>query len=166
MSIAVTSSSFVPTVRAGAPPVPVDPVQPLREAHRSPREGGHRHELVSAMNQGLGRVGEQDERDAQAVFRFAHALMRDLRSIEAGSGRGNGWGQRDWGDLPQRIDALATAVVGVRTGEPPAAKATEVTLSTAVDATPVAEPAMPKPITTTSAAVHDADSIVASDPSL
>jgi len=163
MSIAAISSSFVSAVRTSATSVTVDPVGRASAPQRSGREHGQRHELVDAVNQALGVDGEQSKDEAQAVFRFAHALMHDLRSIDAGAapgpGRGHAWGRRDWSDLPQRIDALATAagtpatepqapaqaqVVSAGTAPPPAADA-----AAAVDLPP-----LPNPATATSAAVH------------
>jgi len=57
------------------------------------------------------------------VLGFAHALMHDLHSLDtaAAPGRGNTWGRRNWSDLPQRIDALATAVQAPAGAAPPAA---------------------------------------------
>ena len=178
MSIAAIASSFVTAVRAAAPLAPVTPVQPGRSVQRGEHEGGCRHELVDAMNQVLGVEGEPSKDEAQAVFRFAHALMHDLRSIDAGSvpalgnghGRGHAWGRRDWSDLPQRIDALATAA-GAPASPVPTAPATPdaVVPAAQVAAPPLSEilplpvlddsaatevPPPGSPVTTTSAAVH------------
>jgi hypothetical protein len=51
----------------------------------------------------------------EAVFRFAHALMKDLKQLggeRAGEGAAmrHGWGHRDWSDLQQRVQGLASAV--------------------------------------------------------
>ena len=51
----------------------------------------------------------------EAVFRFAHALMKDLKQLggeRAGEGATmrHGWGHRDWSDLQQRVQGLASAV--------------------------------------------------------
>ncbi len=181
MSIAAIASSFVTAVRAAAPLAPVTPVQPGRSVQRGEHEGGCRHELVDAMNQVLGVEGEPSKDEAQAVFRFAHALMHDLRSIDAGSatalgnghGRGHAWGRRDWSDLPQRIDALATAAGAPASpvSPTPTAPATPDAVAPAaqVAAPPLSEPLpLPvidnsaaaevpppaSPVTTTSAAVH------------
>lgn len=162
MSIAAISTSFVSAVRASATTAPADPVQPQHEAPQSHREGGRRHELVDAMNQVLGTGGEQDKDQAQAVFRFAHALMHDLRTIDtggaAGHGRGHAWGRRDWSDLPQRVDALATAVgasANAPAVAPPATAPSDAPLTSAVEAAPAPEVPLPtNPVTTTSAAVH------------
>ena len=165
MSIAAISSSFVSAVRASATTAPADPVQPQQEAPRSHREGGRRHELVDAMNQVLGTGGEQGKDQAQAVFRFAHALMHDLRTIDtggaAGHGHGHAWGRRDWSDLPQRVDALATAVGASANAPgvaPPATAPSDAPLASvveAVEAAPAPEVPLPtNPVTTTSAAVH------------
>ena len=150
MSIAAISQSFVSAVRRGAASVNVEAAEPVRAVPRASREfHGRRHELVDAMNQVLGaEPGTQDKAQAQAVFRFAHALMHDLRSMSheseaeaggeapPGAGRGgNALGRRDWGDLSQRLSTLATAAAA------PAAEAPAV-------------PDMPDPVTTASAAVH------------
>ena len=136
MSIAAISSSFVSAVRGSAAAPPIEAAAAPRATTYSHREGGRRHELVDAMQQVLGIEREPDKVEAQAVFRFAHALMQDLRSIDGGAaregpGRGHAWGRRSWSDLAQRIDTLATA----------AAAQPEL-------------PPQPNPVTTTSAAVH------------
>lgn len=157
MSIVAISSNFVSAVRGSVDLQPVDPVQRPREVHRQQHDGGRRHELIGAMNQALGKVGDQGKDAAQAVFRFAHALMHELRSVDAGGdqgpGRGHAWGRRDWSDLPQRIDALATAVAA-RSSEPLPVATTVDTPLVAVDVVSVAVPPMPNPPTTTSAAVY------------
>ena len=176
MSIAAISSSFVSAVRASASSAPVEPVSAARTASRQVEGGGRRHDLVDAMNQVLGIEGDQSKAQDQAVFRFAHALMHDLRSLDgsaaAGPGRGNAWGRRDWNDLPQRIGALATAagapargpVAGPAPATPSApavnvdagaTAAPAVTLPFAPGEAPEVElPTQPNPVTTTSAAVH------------
>ena len=136
MSIAAISSSFVSAVRGSAAAPPIEAAAAPRAATSSHREGGRRHDLVDAMQQVLGVEREPSKVEAQAVFRFAHALMQDLRSIDGGAaregpGRGHAWGRRSWSDLAQRIDTLATA----------AAAQPEL-------------PPQPNPVTTTSAAVH------------
>ena len=176
MSIAAISSSFVAAVRGSAPLLPVEPLARLRAEHRGGHDGGRRSELIDAMSQALGVEGAQTKPAEQAVFRFAQALMHDLRSIDGGGardqgnghGRGHAWGRRDWSDLPQRVDALATAVRAAG-GEPVAAAPANVPLPAAIptdalrspiatDASPPdpqpALPPQPTPITTTSAAVH------------
>ena len=178
MSIAAISSSFVAAVRGGAPLAPTEAVKPLRAQHQSEQAGGRRHQLVDAMSQALGIEGTQSKSDEQAVFRFAQALMHDLRSIDAGGGaspgngqgRGHAWGRRDWSDLPQRVDALATAVRAAGGGPVAAAPAnaplppaipTDAPPSPIATGAPQPElppppelPPQPTPITTTSAAVH------------
>ena len=172
MSIAAISSSFVSAVRASANLAPVEPAQATRAVPRGREEGGRRHDLVDAMNEVLGIDGEQSKEQAQAVFRFAHALMHDLRSIDAGAaagpGRGHGhaWGRRDWSDLPQRIDALATAAgapgsatpvlpaTTIPTTTPGAAASTAAPPAAVVEPTLPEVPPQPNPITSTSAAVH------------
>ena len=160
MSIAAISSNFVSAVRGSLDMPPVEPVQGARAVHRQAQGEGRRHELIGAMNQALGNVDEQGKETAQAVFRFAHALMHELRSVDAGGeqgpARGHAWGRREWSDLPQRIDALATAV-GAQAGQAqaPAAPAVAAAAVAAVaDVSVVAEPPMPKPLTRTSAAVY------------
>ncbi len=153
MSIAAISQSFISAVRRGAASVNVEAADPVRAVPRASREfHGRRHELVDAMNQVLGvEPGTQDKAQAQAVFRFAHALMHDLRSMsheseaeaggEAPPGAGRGGkalGRRDWGDLSQRLSTLATAAAATP------APSSEVP----------AVPDMPDPVTTASAAVH------------
>jgi hypothetical protein len=104
MSIAAISSSFVSAVRASTAGAPVQPVSGTPSVSRSLEGGGRRHDLVDAMNHVLGLDGEQSKSQDQAVFRFAHALMQDLRSLDGagapGPGRGYAWGRRDWSDLP------------------------------------------------------------------
>ena len=166
MSIAAISSSLVSAVRANATSASVDPIRPMtpaRAAQRSSHEGGHRHELVDAMNQVLGIDGAQNKGkdQAQAVFRFAHVLMHDLHSLDAGSAPvaapSPAWGQRDWRDLAQRIDALATAANAPASGPAPdtaAAAAPATPLPTSAAVQPSEGPPMPNPITPLSAAVH------------
>ena len=180
MSIAAISSSFVAAVRGSAPLAPVEPVARPRAEHRGGNDGGRRNQLIDAMSQALGIEGEQTKPAEQAVFRFAQALMHDLRSIDGGGaadqgnghGRGNAWGRRDWSDLPQRVDALATAVraaggqaeaaapasvplpPAIPTGVLPAPIAADASLPVASDVPQPELPPQPNPITTTSAAVH------------
>jgi len=187
MSIAAISSSFISAVRASASGAPVQAASAVPALSRHAESGGRRHELVDAMNQVLGLDGEQSKAQDQAVFRFAHALMQDLRSIDggpaSGPGRGQAWGRREWSDLPQRIDALATAAAApvAATAAPvegPAEPAMPIPMPvpkpvptpvpvpvpaplSSVPAVPTAEvdttaelPPQPNPITTTSAALH------------
>jgi hypothetical protein len=177
MSIAAQSSTFVSAVRdfaaqvsaAGAAAAP-------RRAAPEPREAGRRHDLVDAMNQVLSVEGKPAPSGEPAVFRFAHALMHDLRTME-GSGeregasagkaqdhvRGPAWGRRQWNDMPQRIDALATATAAsaaraaaAAPNEATAPAAAPVAAAPAVSAdVPAREvPPQPNPLTTTSAALH------------
>ena len=156
MSIAAISSSFVSAVRGSVDVAPVDAVLRARAVQRHHPQEGRRHELIGAMNQALGKVDEPGKESAQAVFRFAHALMQELRSVDAGGAqgpeRGHAWGRREWSDLPQRIDALATAV-GARSDPPPVAAPVEAPAA-AVHAQAIIEPPMPNPLTKTSAAVY------------
>jgi len=138
MSIAAISSQFASSVRRMAAPAATEATEPVRAAPRVAREPGRRHELVAAMNQAMGLDGEQDRATEQAVFRFAHVLMRDLRTLAGEESDGpRAWGRRDWGDLSQRLGALATAA-----SQP---------------AVPAPSPevlAQPSPLTPTTAAVH------------
>jgi hypothetical protein len=152
MSIAAISSYFATAVRRSAAPAAVeaaDPVSaPARVGREQGREQGRRHELVAAMNQVLGLPpsdGEPDKKAEQAVFRFAHALMHDLRTMVGEDSDGpRAWGRRDWADLSQRLQALATAAM-------PAAAAAVAAETQA----PTAEvPDQPNPVTTATAAVH------------
>lgn len=178
MSIAAISSAFVSYVgrRAdaavtGAAAVPaVDAATPQRQ--------GRRHELVDAMAQAMG-VESPDRKTQQSLFRFAHALMHDLRAVsspeDAVPGGGRAWGRQSWSDLGARIDALATAV-SAGTGTPaaqegdevptasdtaaaqaPAAAATAAggtaTTASEASAAPAAELAPPQPLTRTTAAL-------------
>jgi hypothetical protein len=100
---------------APAAPPPVDAAAPVRAAPRIASEHGRRHELVAAMNLALGveSSASQDKHAEQAVFRFAHALMHDLRTLVGEEREGaRAWGRSDWGDLSQRLSALATAAGG------------------------------------------------------
>lgn len=182
MSIAAISSSLVAAMRERAPVATVEASTALRGAEHAQRGGGRRHELVDAMKEVLGVEGEHDRSDEQAVFRFAHVLMRDLRSMATGSeqddpqrhhehGHGRAWGRRGWNDLPQRIDALATAAGASAT--PPVRETVEpvtptpASTPTAPTTVPRSAPApvsaastarevppQPNPVTTTSAALH------------
>lgn len=175
MSIAAISTYFASAVRRSAAPAAVeatDPVSaPARVGREPSREQGRRHELVAAMNQVLGLPpsgGEQDKKAEQAVFRFAHALMHDLRTMVGEESEGpRAWGRRDWGDLSQRLQALATAATPAAPAAPaapaPSAEVAEVAASNEVATTaqaaevvvPVPEvPDQPNPVTTTTAAVH------------
>ncbi len=170
MSIAAISSSFVNAVRertAAAAPTPVEPGAVTRDAAK----GGRRHELVDAMQQLLGGDSVDGKSGQQAVFRFAHALMHDLRKIEAGAQGdaaegGRALGRRSYSDLPQRLQTLATAAGAPAVGStPPPAPTTPTDSATPV--APTAPPAgavapapgvdlplQPDPLTATSAALH------------
>ena len=125
MSIAVITSGFVTAVRERAAPVastPAGAVADMQGVHK----GGRRHELVDAMQQVLGVDNVDNGSDPQAVFRFAHALMHDLRKIEGASdgptpGVGRAWGRRSYTDLPQRLEALAAAASAPAPATPPVA---------------------------------------------
>lgn len=160
MPIAAITSNLVSAARAGAASAPVESVQRVRVAQR--QEGGHRHELVDAIIHVLGIDGEDSATQAQAVYRFGHALMHELRTIDTGgtsgseSGRGHAWERRDWNDLPQRLDALATATATPADAAQPTAPALNpAPPAPATDA--LSREALPRPtnpVTTTSAAVE------------
>jgi hypothetical protein len=147
MSIAAISQSFIAAVR-GASPVEA----PDRGAHRhaAAREPqGRRHELVDAMSQVLDVGSDATKAQTQAVFRFANALMHDLRDLDGGDER-RALGRREWRDLPQRLAALAAAA-----SREPADDATDAALSAVAEAPePPAVPDLPQPATPISLAVH------------
>lgn len=159
MSIAAITSSFVAAVRdrpAAGSPAPAEPVAEVTHAAK----GGRRHELVDAMQQALGSGSVEGKSGEQAVFRFAHALMHDLRKIEGGAdggppGGGRAWGRRSYNDLPQRLEALATAAATPITPASPAVPATPIAPTGGLTAPPAADlPVQPDPLTATSAALH------------
>jgi hypothetical protein len=176
MSIAAQSSTFISAVRGFAAQVSAaDAAVAPRRAAPEPREGGRRHDLVDAMNQVLGVEGKPAPSGEQAVFRFAHALMHDLRTMEglgerdaqsadraSDKGRSPAWGRRHWNDMPQRIDALATATAAsaarVAAAPPeamaPAASTVAATPRMLADVPAPEVPPQPNPLTTTSAALH------------
>jgi hypothetical protein len=135
-------------------------------------QGVHRHALADAMLSLLGpRAGSSTDAavdgsagvgDAthggdsgetrEAVFRFAHALMKDLRQLGGdrtgeGAPMRHGWGRRDWSDLPQRVQDLASAIevrltqAGVSAVAPAPAAAAPVLASAAREVAVAAEPA-------------------------
>ena len=180
MSIAAITSSFVSKLGDRPALAPVTAPRAPRAAQRGGHEGGQRHELVAAMNQALGFDSEQTKDQAQAVFRFAHALMQDLRNIDRdgaagprrGHGHGNAWGRHAWSDLPQRLAALATATAATAApaAQRPEVPAQPLTPPVSITAQPAASdalapivaatapqrelPPQPNPVTTTSAALH------------
>ena len=160
MSIAAITSSFVTAVRERAVPATQSPTEPVAEM-RDAVKGGRRHELVDAMQQVLGSDSVDGKSGEQAVFRFAHALMHDLRKIDAGTdgptpGVGHAWGRRSYSDLSERLETLATASAKPATPAIPATPATPVTPLPIEPATlPVVDmPLQPDPMTATSAALH------------
>ena len=139
MSIAAITSSFVTAVRERAAPTSSAPAEPVANVQEAPKSG-RRHQLVDAMQQVLGGDSVDSKSDQQVVFRFAHALMHDLRKIETGaegatSGAGRAWGRGGYSDLPRRLEALATVDV-------------------APDVPAADLPVQPNPLTATSAALH------------
>jgi len=151
MSIAAITSSFVTAVRARTVPASPTPAEPVAEV-RGAAKGGRRHELVDAMQQVLGSDGVDGKSGQQVVFRFAHALMHDLRKIDAGAdgptpGVGHAWGRRGYSDLSQRLETLATASATSATPSTP--------LPVESPTPPVVDmPLQPDPLTATSAALH------------
>jgi hypothetical protein len=153
MSIAAIRRSFIAAV------TPSRPVEGQASASKTraddePRAAqGPRHELVDAMNRALGVPADATKAQTQAVFRFAKALMHDLREVEGGNddehrGRGKAWGRREWNDLPQRLAALAAAASREPAGTTPA----DAEPSEMAEAADVTE--MPNPATPASIAVH------------
>ena len=151
MSIAAITSSFVTAVRERAVPASQTPAEPGAEM-RGAVKGGRRHELVDAMQQVLGSDSLDGKSGQQAVFRFAHALMNDLRKIDAGTDRptpgvGHAWGRRSYSDLSERLETLATA--SAKTATPATPLPIEPPTLPVVDM-----PLQPDPLTATSAALH------------
>lgn len=151
MSIAAVSSSFVAATRELSPAAPVAAVKAV-PALGAERGEGRRHALVDSMNRALDRSEPRTPAEAQATFRLAHALMHDLRVLEAASdigegSRGSARGRREWSDLPQRIGALASAASAPATDPAPGG-------ATAPQAALDELPLQPNPLTATSAAVH------------
>lgn len=181
MSIAAITSSFVTAVRERAAPASSAPAEPVANVQEAPKSG-RRHQLVDAMQQVLGGDSVDSKSDQQVVFRFAHALMHDLRKIETGaegatSGAGRAWGRGGYSDLPQRLEALATAsakpaapppaaltsapatalpatALSIRPVPPTAPKAPFSTVDVAPDVPAADLPVQPNPLTATSAALH------------
>ncbi len=152
MLINAVSSIPVPTVRASAMPS-VDVHERSAGGHDA-AQAARSNQLVDAIQQLGGGDGEQGAAEPQAVMAFAHALMHDLRSVDAGAagpGNGRAWGGRNWSDLPQRIDALATAVQS-SLGEAAAPTNAAAQATMAPMPPEVAKPT--SPVTTTSIAVH------------
>jgi hypothetical protein len=139
MSIAAISSAFVPLMRAGSSVEPVAAVAAVpHSAPAAAHAGGRRRELIDATAHALGVTPSLDNHAEQAVFRFAHALMHDLRAVagdRSDSGSTPKSGSSAWSDLPQRLSALATAA-----SQPPAAEAEL--------------PDTPNPLTPATAALH------------
>ena len=145
MSIAAISQSFVSAVRAGTAPAVVEAAEPVRATARvSPREPqGRRQALVDAVYEAMDvEAGAQDRQQTQAVYRFAHALMHDLRAMggdESDRQAGRALGRQDWGDVGQRLSALAAAASQPKTDAAP--RVPEM-------------PQQPNPVTIATAAVH------------
>ncbi len=155
MSIAAISQSFISAVRA-APST--EPVQAVAKPERATgRQEGRRHDLVDALGTALGLETEPTKTQSQALFRFAQRLMQDLRSLDGGGEGeqgGRALGRRDWGDLPQRLVALATAAgkpAESNVAAPAAAPAAPPTAAARVEE-PI--PDTPNPVTTATMAVH------------
>ena len=113
MSIAAISSAFIPLMRAGSSVEPVAAVAAVPPSSPvAAHAGGRRRELIDATAHALGMTPSPDNHAEQAVFRFAHALMHDLRAVagdRSDFGSAPDAGPSAWSDLPQRLSALATA---------------------------------------------------------
>ncbi|HET9821157.1 MAG TPA: hypothetical protein VFQ16_04970 [Burkholderiaceae bacterium] len=119
MSIAAISRTFSSTVRTE--PASVEAVDAIGATARAARQHGRRHDLVDAMSRVLEIGAEPDKAQSQAVFRFAQALMHDLRSLDGtddAATPGRALGRREWGDLGQRLQALASAARNEATETP------------------------------------------------
>jgi hypothetical protein len=139
MSIAAVSNPSAANASQRAAASVVAAPQPVRGVAFGAREPGRRHELVDALREALGVKPEGDAKDksgSQAIVRFTHALMNDLRTLAGEDHDGVRTAERrSWGDLSQRLSALGTAA--------------------AQPAAPVAEvPDQPNPVTTATMAVH------------
>jgi hypothetical protein len=134
MSIAAVSSALVSRIGA-LPPVASATPTAAADGASSQRNQGRRHELVSAMTDALD-VEPGDHHAEQAVFKFAHALLHDLREVGGATGA---TGRRDWSDIGPRLDSLAASAAA-------AATPSTVALSDA--------PVEPSPLTATTAALH------------
>jgi hypothetical protein len=137
MSIAALASVPAVGVRRSATSATVDAPEPVRALPRVTRELPVRSDLLDAMNEALRPAAEGGmgtDGASQPVLRFAHALMSDLRALPGGQTSRT----PAWGDLSQRLSALATAAA-----QP-------------VDTPPAAPeiPDQPNPLTSTTAAVH------------
>jgi hypothetical protein len=140
MSIAAVSSAFAPLAPAASTIGPVAAVEPVpRTAPVAAHDEGRRRELVNATAHALGVTQALNMGTEQAVFRFAHALMYDLRTV---AGQGDDGASttatvpQAWNDLPQRLSTLATAAA-----QPAAAATPDL-------------PDTPNPLTPATAAVH------------
>ncbi len=137
MSIAALASVPAVGVRRSVTSATVEAPEPVRATPRVTRELPVRNDLLDAMNEALrpdAQGGMGTDAASQPVLRFAHALIGDLRALPGGdSGRAPAWG-----DLSQRLSALATAA------------------SQPVEAAPATPdiPDQPNPLTSTTAAVH------------
>jgi hypothetical protein len=139
MSIAAISSAFAPLMHAGSSVEPVAAVAAVpRSAPVASHAGGRRRELIDTTAHALGMTASLDNHAEQAVFRFAHALMHDLRAVagdRSDPGSAPDVGHSAWSDLPQRLSALATAA------SQPSIAASEL-------------PDTPNPLTPATAALH------------
>lgn len=134
MPIAAVSSAVAVGVRRSDTSATVEAPERVRATPRVTRELPVRSDLLDAMNEALRPSADGSDAASQPVLRFAHALMGDLKALSGGaSDRAPAWG-----DLSQRLSALATAA------------------ARPADAAPAAPdiPDQPNPLTTTTAAVH------------
>jgi hypothetical protein len=155
LSIATVSRTFA-TASAGMSST--EPAAPVHNAPRAGREQGSRHELVDALNRTLGMSGDATRAQTQSVFRFAHALMQDLRAMDGSAApAGDGTApvatpaRHEWNDLPQRLNALAAAASRPAA---PAAAADDAGSRIDPSAPAPALPEAPKPMTPATAAVY------------
>lgn len=141
MPIAAVSQAAVARAGAASPVSEVTRVDDAGAARQRPQE--RRRELVDAMMETLAvERSSLDRRSEQAVYRFAHALMHDLRAVGGGDHE-EALGRRDWADVGSRLAALVAA----------AASSSRADADAVPESVPEALP-LPSPVTVTSAAVH------------
>ena len=150
----------------------------------APRAGRSSDAAVESAANVADTASSDSGEPREAAFRFAHALMKDLRQLAGEDGAEKsqarqGWGRRDWSDLQQRLQSLAgdagsqaaapaQAQVAASPGAPAAAVANAAASAARANAAPaqaVVEEALseaaasgaselPQPVTVLSAAVH------------
>jgi hypothetical protein len=118
MSIAAISRTFSSAVRTE--PASTESVEAIGATARAAQSRGRRHDLVDAMGRVLDLGPEPDRAQTQAVFRFAQTLMQDLRALDGrGEANAGAAARREWGDLSQRLEALARAAARADTTDAP-----------------------------------------------